>query len=335
MGWFAVDDGFDNHPKIRKAGNAAAGLFCRMGAYCSRNATEGIVPGPVARDYGTAPQLRKLMDLGMVHPFGHACSDCKQPEKGGFVMHDYLQYNRSRKEIEDARKAGVERQRKRRARLAAEAAAAETGPPGEVPPATPPGPSGEASGGVAPEPPVSGQQPSSEPHVTADAAGERARTSPAQPHYVPPYGGTSSQQEALPRVGDRPRIPEAARPLVEALTAAGMVVRWDIHATEWFLIEAMIKKTGVDHLVIAASEMWRKAKERPRQGNYFIPGWKGLPEVPAGTPTEPMPGTEIDLLAMPGQNVISITGQRLSGTDANLADHAALIAQLQAMEGNQ
>jgi hypothetical protein len=288
MGWFAVDDGFDNHPKIRKAGNAAAGLFCRMGSYCSRNATEGVIPGPVARDYGTAPQLRKLIELGMIHPFGHACADCKQPEKGGFVMHDYLQYNRSRKEIETARKAGVERQRRRRARLAEEAAAAETGASGGVSGEGSPGPSGEPSGGVPAEAPVSGQQPSSEPPVTADGAGERARTSPAQPHYVPPYGGTSSQQDGLAHIGDRPRIPEASRPLVEKLTAAGMVVGWDLHPGEWFLIEAMIKKTGVDHLVVKAAGMWEKAKERPRSGNYFIPGWKALPEVPAGTPVEPI-----------------------------------------------
>jgi hypothetical protein len=287
MGWFAVDDGFDNHPKIRKAGNAAAGLFCRMGSYCSRNATEGIIPGPVARDYGTAAQLKKLSELGMIHPFGHACDDCKQPDRGGFVMHDYLQYNRSRKEIEDARKAGVERQRKRRARLAAEAVAAETGVSGGPPPATPGATPGEPSGGVAPETPVSGKRPSSEPPVTADAAGERARTSPAQPHYVPPNGGTSSQQAPLDRIGDRPRIPEASRPLVEKLTAGGMVVAWDLESSEWFLIEAFIGKCGIDHLVIAAAEMWAKAKTRPRRGNYFFPGWKALPEIPAGTPAQP------------------------------------------------
>lgn len=326
MGWFAVDDGFDNHPKIRKAGNAAAGLFCRMGSYCSRNATEGIIPGPVARDYGTTAQLKKLAELGMIHPFGHACSDCRQPEKGGFVMHDYLQYNRSRKEIEDARKAGVERQRKRRARLAAEAAAAETGASGGPSPATPGGPSGEPSGGVAPGAPVSGKRPSSEAPVTADGAGERARTSPAHPHYVPPNGGTSSQQEPLDRIGDRPRIPEASRPLVEKLTAAGIVVGWDLQSSEWFLIEALIEKCGIDHLVVTAAEMWPKAKGRPRRGNYFIPGWKALPAIPAGTPTEPS-----------GDNLPAVVGgTTFSGRPKPTSEHNAdVIAAFRARHQEQ
>lgn len=291
MGWFAVDDGFDNHPKIRKAGNAAAGLFCRLGSYASRNATEGVIPGPVARDYGTAAQLRKLTELGMLHGYGHTCDsdDCGQPEKGGFVIHDYLQYNRSRKEIETARKAGVERQRRRRQRLAEEAAAAETGvsggPSGATPPATPGGPSGGVAGGT----PVSALHPSSEAPVTADGAEERARTSPAQPLHPPltEVDGASQHDTRLPRIGDRPRIPEASRPLVEKLTAAGMVVGWELTTGEWFLLEAVIKKSGTDHLVIAAAEMWHNAKTRPRQATYFLPGWKALPEIPEGTPVAP------------------------------------------------
>ena len=30
MAWFALDDGFDTHPKVRKAGNAAVGLFALL-----------------------------------------------------------------------------------------------------------------------------------------------------------------------------------------------------------------------------------------------------------------------------------------------------------------
>jgi hypothetical protein len=325
MGWFAVDDGFDNHPKIRKAGNAAAGLFCRLGAYSSRSATEGVIPGPVARDYGTGAQLRKLGDLGMLHTVGHDCKDCVQPPPGDFVMHDYLDYNRSRREIENARKAGAERQRKRRERLAAEAAAAETATPGGVSGGVAPGVAGETSGGVAGEPPVFNTNRRSQAPVTADDAEERARTSPSQPHHPPLTEVDGTSQHDVPLIGDRPRIPDASQPLVDKLTAAGMVVGWDLAPADWFLIEALIKKCGDDYLVVTAAEMWAKAKKRPRYGSYFIPGWRGLPEIPAGTPLGP---TAESLPAVVGPNVVAMPSPATLRKQQARAGYAALAEEL-------
>ncbi|MCX5528997.1 mucin-2 [Streptomyces sp. NBC_00006] len=291
MAWFAVDDGFDNHPKIRKAGNAAAGLFCRLGAYSARHNTEGVVPGPVARDYGTAAQLRKLTDLSMLHPEGHACGDCVQPDKGDYVIHDYLEYNRSKSEVKAARDAGAERQRRRRARLAEEAAAVEAEAESKLNRGSNRGPNRGSTRG-------SGEPPT-EPRISDGDAGQddpsrrytlkNARvTSPAQPipTLLPSEEELASGSD-LPRIGDRPRIPEASRPLVEALTQAGMVVGWELQSNEWFLIEAFIKKSGVSVLVDHAGGMWQNAKSRPRSGSYFIPGWRALPEISGEAPAAP------------------------------------------------
>lgn len=116
MPWFNLDDGFDTHPKVRKAGNAAVGLFCRLGSHAAKHLTEGHVDAELVRDYGTPATVRKLVAVGMLHPVGHGCPRCEQPAEGGYVMHDYLDYNRSRKQIEAARENGRRRQQKGRDR---------------------------------------------------------------------------------------------------------------------------------------------------------------------------------------------------------------------------
>ena len=87
MAWFALDDGFDTHPKVRKAGNAAIGLFVRLGVHATKHATEGHLDGVIVRDYGTPATVRKLMTIGMLHAHGHDCSRCPQPAEDGIRDH--------------------------------------------------------------------------------------------------------------------------------------------------------------------------------------------------------------------------------------------------------
>ena len=114
MPWFALDDGFDTHPKVRKAGNAAVGLFVRLGVHATKHLTEGHLDGAIVRDYGTDATVRKLITVGMLHAFGHGCLRCEQPAEDGYVIHDYLDYNKSRAQIEAAREAARKRQNRGR-----------------------------------------------------------------------------------------------------------------------------------------------------------------------------------------------------------------------------
>jgi hypothetical protein len=114
MPWFALDDGFDSHPKVRKAGNAAVGLFVRLGVHATKHLTEGHLDGDIVRGYGTPATVRKLISVGMLHGFGHDCKRCEQPTEDGYVIHDYLEYNKSRAQIEAAREAARKRQQKGR-----------------------------------------------------------------------------------------------------------------------------------------------------------------------------------------------------------------------------
>lgn len=114
MAWFALDDGFDTHPKVRKAGNAAVGLFTRLGAHAAKHLTEGHLDGHIVRDYGTAATIRKLITVGMLHEPGHGCRKCPNLTDGTYYLHDYLDYNKSRTQIEAAREAARKRQQRGR-----------------------------------------------------------------------------------------------------------------------------------------------------------------------------------------------------------------------------
>lgn len=101
MPWFRVDDGFDNHPKILAAGNAAAGMFARLGAYCARYSTEGRIPDSIVRTYGTTRERDRLVAVGLL-----------KHVDDGWQLHDYLDYNPTAEQVKASRQANAERQRR-------------------------------------------------------------------------------------------------------------------------------------------------------------------------------------------------------------------------------
>ncbi|MBQ1122607.1 hypothetical protein [Streptomyces sp. B15] len=117
MTWFAVDDRAHSHPKIMAASNAAVGLWVRCGSYVAQHLTDGVVPGSVARMYGSAVQIRKLVAVGLWHAHGHDCGSCPQPPEGDYVMHDYAtpgSGNQTRSEVEARKKREAEKKRRQR-----------------------------------------------------------------------------------------------------------------------------------------------------------------------------------------------------------------------------
>ena len=76
-------------------------------------------------------------------------------------------------------------------------------------------------------------------------------------------------------------IPEAARPLVDGLTAAGVVVHWPFKDNGWFPVLGLIEKTGVPALVDHAVQAAARAPEPVGSAKYFMRGWSELPPKPA------------------------------------------------------
>lgn len=316
MPWFALDDGFDTHPKVRKAGNAAAGLFTRLGAHAAKHLTDGHLDGSIVRDYGTPAQIRKLIDVGMLHATGHGCSHpkCQQPSGGDYFMHDYLDYNKSRKQIEAAREAGRQRQQKGRDNARSnrnsrdsdanfDANASENGASFAS--------NANENEGLFPEG-TAGQEQVSHRDTLQGATGV---PSPPIPSGTP-YGSTSSptpssshSSELVSASSGRGEI----QPLIDAMLARGMNVTWTFHGSEWVDLRDAVRRVGIDDLVDYAARSWQAARDKPHSARYFIRGWIGLQ---ATTHTGPRP----------------VTGPP-SPAQTYLADMQQIAAELRAAEG--
>ena len=111
MPWFKVDDTLHSHPKPRKVGLAALGLWSLAGSYSMAYKTDGFVPDWFVTSW---PQGRKWADVlvkGGLWEIG------EKDGEAGWFFHDWLHYQPSSDEIEQGREYARDRQRKRRQRL--------------------------------------------------------------------------------------------------------------------------------------------------------------------------------------------------------------------------
>ncbi|GAU66680.1 hypothetical protein SSP35_03_03280 [Streptomyces sp. NBRC 110611] len=84
-------------------------------------------------------------------------------------------------------------------------------------------------------------------------------------------------------------IPQAARPLVDQLTAAGVIVRWPFQGDQWFPVLALIEKAGIPAMVDHAAKA--AARADVASARYFLRGWSELP--PLTTPGTSKPPNAI------------------------------------------
>lgn len=364
MAWFKIDDGFHCHPKVLAAGTPAAGLYVRCGSWAAQQVTDGVIPKHVARMYGTPRMIKALVDAGLWHQRGHGCGSCPETDANSYVIHQYLEKNPSRAETDAARKAKSARQQKWREGKRAERDADVDASTSDAPQGNEDAKSHEVEANSEgnshrvedefasswPSHPAHGSDlPDESAHfrdalpldVDADVDASTGRHGDAAPDPTRPVpttpppstkeeGQLASSNGALPRIGDRPRIPDTCRPLVDALTAAQLVVGWDLQPGEWFLIEALIKRVGIPALVTSARGSWQGARKQPRSGNYFLPAWRALPDAPAAQQhTNYLPaavGADIVPFQPPTPN------QPRSGADARFTEHLDVIAQLKSLE---
>ncbi|MFG2412332.1 mucin-2 [Streptomyces goshikiensis] len=293
MSWFKVDDTAHSHRKLRSAGAAAIGLWTLGGSYAGQYLTDGIVHAHFVKTTGTPPQVARLVKAGLWHPAGHTCtgSRCRvQPDEGDFLMHDYLEYNRSRAQVLAERDRAAEKKRKQRAGAAN---------PDGIESDSSANRDGIEEESIPIEPyinPVKNEESAGQSDLSlGDSLGtSRARVNPTRPDPSVPSPTEKEQtkngQTGEPaRIGDRPRIPANCQPLVAALQKDRLYVGWDLDSTEWFLIEALIKRCGIPALVVSAKGSWQGARTQPRKGNYFIPAWRKLADVEPEADYEALP----------------------------------------------
>ena len=115
MPWFCLDDTFHSHPKVIAAGNEAIGLFSRCGTYAAQHLTDGFIPEEIAVLYGASDTgSRRNPGNGKPETLAETLVRTKlwRRARGGWRMPDYLDYNPSREQVVDKRKARAEAGRK-------------------------------------------------------------------------------------------------------------------------------------------------------------------------------------------------------------------------------
>lgn len=252
MPWFKIDDGFHCHPKVMEAGTPAIGLYVRCGSWAAQQMTDGIIPKRVARQYGTARMARALVDAGLWHEHGHECGSCPEVGPNSYTIHQYLDRNASRIDIELARDAKTKRQQKWREGKKNKQVS------GEVTPAV--DASTARHGDAAPIPPH--PNPITSYRGNGAAARERERATP------PPAG-----------------IPDPLADLRRAIAAAGLQgIAWDLRESQWEYTRQAVERVGVPAMVAFAVSSSR-LKGTPAAASAWVGGWRSLEPAPPPTPS--------------------------------------------------
>lgn len=112
-------------------------------------------------------------------------------------------------------------------------------------------------------------------------------TVPLSSSYGPKRSTNVHQQQgpaAVDRSGDGDTdVLRIAQPLITEMTKRGMRVSWQMQAGDWKELADLIRTRSVPVLVDHAERVWKAAKTTPYSARYFIDGWRGLPETPAGS----------------------------------------------------
>lgn len=120
MPYLNSDDGMPDNPKVDGLSDGAFRLYVSAMHYCARELTNGIVPAhrlPRLTPRYRPAHLRELLDARLAHEGGTGCdtATCVKGEPGAYVVHDFLEWNRSREWWERKRRRTAERVAKWRA----------------------------------------------------------------------------------------------------------------------------------------------------------------------------------------------------------------------------
>ncbi len=116
MSWLELDDGILDHPKFIRAvklgGSEAVHLWLGMRAYCGKLLTDGFIPEDMVDEVrGPRDPKKRAAALEALRS-----ARLVDPAEGGYQMHNYLKWSKSRDDVLAARKQARDRQAKSRGR---------------------------------------------------------------------------------------------------------------------------------------------------------------------------------------------------------------------------
>jgi hypothetical protein len=112
--WANLDDQFPKHPKVLPLSDAAFRLHVSGVCHAAQYLTNGVLRAeavPILVPRFKKSTLDELLRRGQWHDLGDGCGTetCPLGVPDSYVIHDYLEWNRSREHVEE------ERERKRKA----------------------------------------------------------------------------------------------------------------------------------------------------------------------------------------------------------------------------
>lgn len=106
--YIKLNDALPEHRKIVAAGGDASWLHVCGLAYASRNLSDGRIPiGMVPRLSDRQDPMKlaeRLCDVRLWHAAGHTCDRCPQPDVDEYIIHDYLEHQRSADHVAEIKK---------------------------------------------------------------------------------------------------------------------------------------------------------------------------------------------------------------------------------------
>lgn len=120
MPYLNLDDNFPEHKKVDALSDAAFRLHVAAMCYCAKQLTNGHMPpdrpGRLVKKLRPAA-LNELLLAELWHPLGEGCGSrtCSAGEPDTYLIHDFLQWNKSSEWWTAKRKSDAERQAEWRA----------------------------------------------------------------------------------------------------------------------------------------------------------------------------------------------------------------------------
>lgn len=284
MPWVRLDDRFPSHRKVALLSDRSFRLYVSALCWASENLTEGRILDRelslVARIRGVKTAAKELEEAQLWDRI-----------EGGWVIHDYLEYNPDRARVQADREANAARQQawrdrkraEREAKKAAEEAARDAQRNGVTPDAseqendmtaTATRHDGDTNAQRTDQTKQSSSQVSEVRNGVSNGAPSPSRPVQVLPTEVlpPPAPSTQSAGSGVVAVSGRGEI----QPLIDAMSARGMTVSWTFSSAEWIDLRDAVRRAGVPTLVDHAARAWKAAKDTPYSARYFLTGWTGL-----------------------------------------------------------
>lgn len=280
MPWVKLDDRFPSHRKVALLSDRAFRLHVSAMCWCAENLTDGHIGDRelalVANIRGIKATAKQLEDAGLWDRVD-----------GGWVVHDYLEYNPSREQVLAERKKNAERQERFRQRKA--------GKP------TPPsdgsrnGSSNAVTHGGKTQP---GDTTATRTQHDSDTTATRSDPTSREDAQVstirngvtndaPSQPGPSVTTDVVTAASWAARkngLPDELKPLAKGLAAAGLgAVAWDIKKfTDWQRIRTQLERLGVD-LMVRSARTAADNRGEPDSVTAWIGRWETLEPEPEQT----------------------------------------------------